>query len=47
MDGRERKDVRPGPTVDIVMKQDQQTGRLTRGLVKDVLCSGRSDGIHI
>jgi uncharacterized repeat protein (TIGR03833 family) len=37
MDGRERKDVRPGLTVDIVMKQDQQTGRLTRGLVKDVL----------
>jgi uncharacterized repeat protein (TIGR03833 family) len=37
MDGRERKDVRPGLTVDIVMKQDQQTGRLTRGVVKDVL----------
>ena len=37
MDGRERKDVRPGLTVDIVMKQDQCTGRLTRGVVKDVL----------
>jgi uncharacterized repeat protein (TIGR03833 family) len=37
MDGREQKDVRPGLTVDIVMKQDQRTGRLTRGVVKDVL----------
>lgn len=37
MDGRERKDVRPGLTVDIVLKQDQRTGSLTRGVVKDVL----------
>lgn len=37
MDGRERKDVRPGLTVDIVLKQYQRTGRLTRGIVKDVL----------
>jgi uncharacterized repeat protein (TIGR03833 family) len=37
MDGRERKDVRPGITVHIVLKQDQRTGKLTRGVVKDVL----------
>ena len=37
MDGSERKNVRPGLTVDIVMKQDQRTERLTRGVVKDVL----------
>jgi uncharacterized repeat protein (TIGR03833 family) len=37
MDGRERKDVRPGLTVDIVLKQDQRTGSLMRGVVKDVL----------
>jgi uncharacterized repeat protein (TIGR03833 family) len=37
MDGRERKDVRLGLTVDIVLKQDQRTGRLTRGVVKDIL----------
>ncbi|HEX8338428.1 MAG TPA: YwbE family protein [Pyrinomonadaceae bacterium] len=37
MDGSERKNVRPGLTVDIVLKQDQRTGRLTRGVVKDVL----------
>ena len=36
-DGRERKNVKPGLTVDIVLKQDQRTGRLTRGVVKDVL----------
>jgi uncharacterized repeat protein (TIGR03833 family) len=37
MSGRERKDIRPGLKVDIVLKQDQRTGRLTRGIVKDVL----------
>ena len=37
MDGSECKDVKPGLTVDIVSKQDQRTGRLTRGVVKDVL----------
>lgn len=37
MDGRERRDVRPGLTVDVVLKQDQRTGRLTRGVVKEVL----------
>ncbi|HEY0377286.1 MAG TPA: YwbE family protein [Pyrinomonadaceae bacterium] len=37
MSGQERKDIRPGITVDIVLKQDQRTGRLTRGTVKDVL----------
>jgi uncharacterized repeat protein (TIGR03833 family) len=37
MDGSERKNVRPGIRVNIVMKQDQRTERLTRGIVKDVL----------
>lgn len=35
--GRNRSDVRPGLTVDIVLKQDQRTGKLTRGVVKDLL----------
>jgi uncharacterized repeat protein (TIGR03833 family) len=35
--GTERKDVRPGLRVDIVLKQDQRTGRLTRGVVKEIL----------
>ena len=42
MDDRERNDVRPGLTVDIVLKQDQRTGRLTRGIVKDVLTKSHS-----
>ena len=37
MSGRERKDVRPGLWVDIALKQDQRTGRLTRGVVKEIL----------
>ena len=37
MDGRNRRDIRPGIEVDIVLKRDQRTGRLTRGVVKDIL----------
>ena len=37
MDGRERRDIRPGLTVDIVLKKDQGTGRLTQGVVRDIL----------
>lgn len=37
MDGSERKNVRPWLMVDIAMKKDQRTERLTRGVVKDVL----------
>lgn len=37
MNGQNRKDVLPGITVDIVLKKDQRTGQLTRGIVKDIL----------
>jgi uncharacterized repeat protein (TIGR03833 family) len=37
VDGRNRKDIRSGVEVDIVLKKDQRTGRLTRGIVKDIL----------
>ena len=37
MDGRTRKNIKPGLEVDIVLKKDQRTGRLTRGVVKDLL----------
>lgn len=36
-DGHTRKDIRPGIEVSIVLKQDQRTGKLTRGIVKDIL----------
>lgn len=37
MDGRNRADIKPGMEVEIVLKADQRTGKLTRGVVKDVL----------
>ena len=37
MNGQNRKDIRPGLTVDIVLKQDQRTGKRTRGVVRDIL----------
>lgn len=37
MDGTRRADVRPGQEVYIVRKQDQRTGRLTRGIVQELL----------
>lgn len=37
MNGQNRKDVVPGLEVDIVLKADQRTGKLTRGIVKDLL----------
>ncbi|MFF2090372.1 YwbE family protein [Paenibacillus sp. NPDC058174] len=37
MNGTERAHVKPGLEVDIVLKQDQRTGKLTRGIVKDLL----------
>lgn len=37
MNGQNRKDVVPGITVDIVLKKDQRTGKLTHGIVKDLL----------
>ena len=37
MDGTRRSDIRPGLRVSIVLKQDQRTGKLTEGIVKDIL----------
>ncbi len=37
MNGRLRASIRPGMTVLVVLKQDQPTGKLTKGIVKDVL----------
>lgn len=36
-DGRKRSDIQPGIEVSIVLKGDQRTGKLTRGIVKDIL----------
>jgi uncharacterized repeat protein (TIGR03833 family) len=37
MDGRERRNIHSGLAVDVVLKKDQRTGRLTRGVVRDIL----------
>jgi uncharacterized repeat protein (TIGR03833 family) len=37
MTGKERSDIKPGIEVLIVLKEDQQTGKLTKGIVKDIL----------
>jgi len=37
MDGTRRSNIRPGLRVSIVLKRDQQTGKLTEGIVKDIL----------
>ncbi|HKS30544.1 MAG TPA: YwbE family protein [Pyrinomonadaceae bacterium] len=37
MSGQQRKDIRPGLEVEIVLKQDQRTGKRTRGIVQDIL----------
>ena len=37
MNGQTRSDIKPGMTVLIVLKQDQRTGKLTQGIVKDIL----------
>ncbi|MFE0560788.1 YwbE family protein [Paenibacillus sp. FSL W8-0187] len=37
MNGGQRSNIKPGLEVDIVLKQDQRTGKLTRGVVKDIL----------
>jgi uncharacterized repeat protein (TIGR03833 family) len=36
-DGRIRGNITKGAEVLVVLKRDQRTGRLTRGLVKDIL----------
>jgi uncharacterized repeat protein (TIGR03833 family) len=42
MDGRNRKDIRPGLRVAVVLKNDQRTGKRTIGIVKDILTSSAS-----
>ena len=42
MNGQHRKNIHPGLPVAIVLKKDQRTGRLTGGIVKDILCRSLS-----
>jgi uncharacterized repeat protein (TIGR03833 family) len=49
MNGQNRKDVRPGIEVDIILKKDQGSGKRTRGIVKSLLTSApfHSRGIKV
>jgi uncharacterized repeat protein (TIGR03833 family) len=37
MNGNARSDIKPGLRVSIVLKQDQRSGKLTEGIVKEIL----------
>ena len=37
MDGTKRADIKPGIEVSIVLKKDQRSGKLTEGIVKNIL----------
>ena len=37
MDGKNRKDIKPGLKVEIVLKKDQRTGKRTEGVVAQIL----------
>jgi len=42
MESKNRADIRTGITVDIILKKDQRSGKLTRGVVKDILTKSAS-----
>jgi len=41
MDGKNRSDIKPGIEVAIVLKEDQRTGRLTEGIVQNILTNSQ------
>jgi len=49
MNGQQRSEIRPGMAVAIVLKKDQRSGRLTCGIVKDILTKApfHSRGIKV
>jgi len=49
MSGQNREDLYAGLEVDIILKKDQRSGQLTRGIVQDLLTSAsyHSRGIKV
>jgi uncharacterized repeat protein (TIGR03833 family) len=43
MNGMNRSDIKVGARVKVVQKQDQRSGRLTEGIVQDILTKS---GLH-
>ncbi|MCM2676049.1 MULTISPECIES: YwbE family protein [Alkalicoccobacillus] len=42
MNGQKRADIKAGLRVEIVLKQDQRSGKRTEGIVKDILTNSPS-----
>ncbi|MDF1593795.1 MAG: YwbE family protein [Desulfobacterales bacterium] len=42
MSGSNRSDIKAGTRVQVVQKQDQRSGKLTEGIVKDILTKSSS-----
>ena len=42
MNGKQRINIKQGLSVNIVLKQDQRSGKLTTGIVKDILTNSPS-----
>lgn len=49
MNGQKRDEIKPGMAVAIILKKDQRSGKLTQGLVKDLLTKSpfHSRGIKV
>lgn len=49
MAGNKRSDIKPGLRVSIVLKNDQHTGKLTQGIVRNILTksSAHPHGIKV
>lgn len=49
MSGKQRSEIKPGLKVMVVQKQDQRSGKLTEGIVKDILTksSNHPHGIKV
>jgi len=41
MDGKNRSNIKPGVEVAIVLKEDQRTGKLTEGIVQNILTNSQ------
>lgn len=41
MNGTNRTNIKPGLSVLIVLKKDQRSGKVTKGIVKDILTNSR------
>jgi len=37
MEGQNRSEIKPGAEVGIVLKEDQRSGKITEGIVRDIL----------